>query len=132
MARDSQRSRKGYGKKIERLVFWAACVARNGEAPPTKDKLSQEAVKNYEERKIPILQDVWEEFIAALFFRAIEAGENGARLNFRLIELWCEKTELDALETHDALNGMLCAVNKEQIRKIEQEAKKMRARGKKR
>jgi hypothetical protein len=81
---------------------------------------------------VTILEGEWEEFAAALFFKSIESGENGMKLNFRVIELWCERMELDTLETYDALNAMLSAANKEQIKKIEQESKKIRAKGKRR
>jgi hypothetical protein len=94
--------------------------------------LDSNGIDAYESRGITILCGEWEEFIAALFFRAVESGENALKLNFRIIELWCDKMELDTLDVHDALNSMLCAANAEQIKKIEQESKKIRARGKKR
>jgi hypothetical protein len=93
------------------------CVVRNNEAPPRRSTLDEQGIALYEERGITILQDNWEDFIASLFLRSVESGENALKLNFRLVELWCEKEEINILETHDVLSAMLQEANKESLKR---------------
>ena len=37
---------------------------------------------------------------------------SGLKINFRLVEIWCEKNELEAIEVHDILFNMLQKANK--------------------
>jgi hypothetical protein len=47
----------------------------------------------------------------------VESGENVMKLNFRLVEMWCEKEKMDVLETYDILSAMLQTANKESLKR---------------
>lgn len=92
-------------------------VAINGEIPPApKDKAE---VEFYEQRGIIILDEILS-FYGSVFFRVLEAGQWGMRLNESILRSYCERYELDFIDTYEMFSPMLNALNKALSKKIKE------------
>lgn len=92
-------------------------VAINGEIPPApKDKAE---VEFYEQRGIIILDEILS-FYGSVFFRVLEAGQWGMRLNESILRSYCERYELDFIDTYELFSPMLNALNKALSKKIKE------------
>ena len=90
-------------------------VALNGEIPPApKDKAEAEF---YEQRGIIIL-DEYSAFLGSVFFRVLEAGQYQMRLNQSILRSYCQRYELDFIDTYEMFSPMLTSLNKTLSKKI--------------
>ncbi|MDA3046711.1 hypothetical protein OFO10_06020 [Campylobacter sp. VBCF_06 NA8] len=92
-------------------------VFKNGEVPPQPQNTAEREF--YENRGLVFLDDDFEFACINAFFKSIEHGEFGLKLNVDLVKEYAKFYETPFLDFYEILSVILNAVNKEQLKRLE-------------